>query len=99
VRRPPAPPPLSGWAAFLGAFATEREASARLARVGRTVTTSRILPVKIVLRPRDNRHLGVIHGLSRAQAQAVCGVVKRAGAYCLTLSPAALLNPKARWRR
>lgn len=99
LRRPPPPLPLSGWAAFLGAFATEREASIRLARVGRAVTTARILPVKIVPRPRDDRHLGVIHGLTRAQAQAVCGVAKRAGAYCLTLSPEALLNPKARWRR
>ncbi len=96
-RRPP--PPLSGWASFLGAFSSERQAATHLAAVGRLATKTHRLPTKVILRPRDARHLGVIHGLSRAQAQAICALAKRAGHYCLTLSPAALLNPKARWRR
>lgn len=99
LRQPPPPPPLSGWAAFLGAFPTEREAAARLAAVNALATKARTLPVKIVPRPRDGRRLGVIYALTQAQAQAICGLAKGVGQYCLTLSPQALLNPKARWRR
>jgi len=98
-RKPPPPPPLSGWAAFLGAFPTEREAAARLAAVNALATRARTLPVKIIPRPRDGRHLGVIHGLTRPQAQALCTLAKGIGRYCLTLSPQTLLNPRARWRR
>jgi len=98
-RRPPPPPPLSGWAAFLGAFASENEAASRLSAIGSLATKTRTLPVKVFDRPRDGRHLGVIYGLNDVQARAVCDVAKRVGQYCLTLSPAALLNPKARWRR
>jgi len=98
-RPPPPPPPLSGYAAFLGAFPTETEAAARLAAVGAMATKVRTLPVRVFDRPRDGRHLGVIYGLNAAQARAICAIAKRIGQYCLTLGPATLLNPKARWRR
>ena len=98
-RAPAPPPPLSGWAAFFGAFPTEGEARARLVAVSRMATKARTLPMKIIPRARDDRRLGVIHGLSQAQARALCGLAAKAGQYCLTLSPAILLNPKARWRR
>ncbi len=96
---PPSPPPLSGWAAFLGAFSSEREAAARLSAINALATKTHILPVKIVPRPRDGRRLAVIYGLSQPQAQALCRLAKGVGQYCLTLGPRALLNPKARWRR
>ncbi len=98
-RRPPPPPPLSGWGAFFGAFPGDREAAARLAAINALATKSRILPSKIIPRARDGRHLGVIHGLDKAQAQAICAIAKGIGQYCLTLAPQVLLNPRARWRR
>ena len=96
---PPSPPPLSGWAAFLGAFPGEGAAEARLSAIASRATRARALPTRVFLRPRDGRHLGVIYALTQQQAQAVCALARRAGQYCLTLSPATLLNPRARWWR
>ncbi len=96
---PPPPPPLSGWAVSLGAFDSDRAAHTRLKAVNAIATKAITLPSKIVTRRRDNRRLGIIYGLSQSQARALCGLAKGIGQYCLTLSPQALLNPKARWRR
>ncbi len=96
---PPPPPPLSGWAAFLGAFATDAEARATMGVVTARASGARTLPRRTFPRARDGRRLAVIHSLTRAQAGALCAIAKRAGRYCITLNPAALLNPKARWRR
>lgn len=92
-QRPALPPP-SGWAVFLGAHPSRDDAKRRLAtfraRFGR-----RGVPY-IERRGRDGRHLAVIHGLDRATASARC---KAAQGYCLVLTPARLLNPRAQWRR
>jgi D-alanyl-D-alanine carboxypeptidase len=99
ARKPPPPPPLSGWAVSLGAFDSDRAAATRLKAINMLATRTTTLPSKILPRPRDNRHLGIIYGLDRAQARALCGLAKGIGQYCLTLAPQTLLNPKARWRR
>ena len=96
----PTPPPhLSGWGVFLGAFEDEAAAK-RIARgVNALATKTTVLPSRSFRRARDGRQLGVIYALTKPQAQALCSYAKQAGQYCLTLSPTALINPKARWRR
>lgn len=98
-KAPPALRPLSGWAAFFGAFSSEQAATQRLTAVSARAAKGRRLPARVLPRSRDGRHLGVIYALTQAQAKALCTIAKRAGAYCLTLSPATLLNPRAQWRR
>ena len=98
-RKPPPPPPLSGWAVSLGAFDSYRDAAARLKVVNAMATKTVTLPSRILPRPRDDRRLALLYGLSQAQARALCGLARGIGQYCLTLAPQALLNPRARWRR
>jgi D-alanyl-D-alanine carboxypeptidase len=91
---PPAPPPLFGWAVFLGAQSSQSEArvlvEATHRRLGKRGT------IRIERRARDGRSLALIYGLDQPTASALCKAVSR---YCVTLTPARLLNPKAQWRR
>jgi len=92
--KPPSPPPLSGWAVFMGAFPTRDASNAELRvfhrRIGGRGT------IRVEGRPRDGKFLAVIYGLEQRTASALCKSVSR---YCVTLTPARLLNTKAQWRR
>lgn len=88
------PPPLSGWAVFLGAHANEQTARSairalrlRIGRRGIGRTERRV---------RDGWSLALVHGLDRKTASAFCRGSER---YCVVLPPARLLNPRAQWRR
>ena len=91
---PPPPPPLSGWGVFLGAHPTPAAAQSHLKAAHRklglrgTIRTER--------RQRDGRVLALIYGLDQSTASALCKATAR---YCLTISPARLLNKRAQWRR
>jgi len=91
---PAIPPPLSGWGVFLGAHPTPQLARAKLralhVRIGGRGTTG------LETRRRDSRSLAFLYGLNRATASAIC---KRLTSYCIVLTPARLLNPKAEWRK
>lgn len=96
---PPPPPPLNGWAAFLGAFGSTAQAEGIAKVVLRLASAEGRFPISVVNSISDNRPMSLIYGLDRAQASALCALVKQKGRYCLALAPAVLLNPKARWRR
>lgn len=98
-KAPPPPPPLNGWAAFLGPFGTETQARGIAKIVLRLASAEGRFPISVINRISDDRPASLIYGLDRAQATALCSLVKQKGRYCVTLAPAVLLNPKARWRR
>ncbi len=89
-----APPPLSGWAVFIGAHSSEQAAASKLRAVHRHLggrgTT------RIERRRKDDWTLALIYGLKKREAVAFCRTVS---AYCLALAPGHLTNPRAKWRR
>ncbi len=92
--KPSAPPPLSGWGVFIGAQTSEQVARTRLRDAHRQLAQRGT--IRIERRRRDGRVLALIYGLDQRAAINFC---KASSRYCLTLTPARLLNARAQWRR
>ena len=88
------PPPLSGWAVFLGAHANEQIARSAIRALRLRIGKRGI--GRTERRLRDGWYLALVHGLDRNAAAAFCRVSDR---YCVVLPPARLLNNRAQWRR
>ncbi len=92
--KPLAPPPLSGWSVFIGAHISEQAAETRLQAAHRLLRQRGT--IRVERRVRDGRFLALIYGLDQRIAVNFC---KSVSTYCLTLTPARLLNARAQWRR
>lgn len=87
---------LSGWGVFLGARSSRAEAEQEIKRAEELAKTRG--RVFITRRSGDGRWVAVLSGYGRAGAIRVCAAYRRAGGYCLTMSPTVLKNRAARWR-
>ncbi|WP_018632393.1 D-alanyl-D-alanine carboxypeptidase family protein [Neomegalonema perideroedes] len=95
--RPPAPPPLGGWALHLGSEANETAARMLVQQV--TASFGAGIP-HIEARARDGRWNMVVHSLPDQKTALQIGQrLQTQGRYALVLTPDTLTNAAARWRR
>ncbi|MDD2868060.1 D-alanyl-D-alanine carboxypeptidase family protein [Neomegalonema sp.] len=95
--RPPAPPPLGGWALHLGSEANETAARMLVQQVASAFGAG--VP-HIEARARDGRWNMVVHGLPDQRTALQIGQrLQTQGRYALVLTPDTLTNASARWRR
>jgi len=92
---------LSGWGVILGSYFDRKQARAVLNdhRSALRSVAKRGRPA-VVKREREGgqRYAALLVGLKEKDAGAACKLLWSRGAYCLTLPPAQLKDPKALWR-
>lgn len=92
---------LSGWGVILGSYFDRKQARAVINdhRSALRSVTKRGRPT-VVKREREGgqRYAALLVGMNEKDAGAACKLLWSRGAYCLTLPPAQLKDPKALWR-
>ena len=90
---------LPGHGVALGAFAGRGKAlSVAEAAKARYEAFAEAGTAAVPTRLGVGRYNAVLVGLSRQEAMSGCRTIRRAGGYCLVLSPQVLNNPRAVWR-
>ena len=89
----------SGWGMVLGTFAQEFRAlrAIELVKLARGLSENVGQPSAVLL--KDGKfYSAVLAGLPEETAATTCAFLRRAGAYCVKVTPAQLADPNADWR-